>query len=789
MGRRPARETHAVDRKSADRSGLSRLGELGLGDRLRLNIGPRLVLCFVFIILAMLGGDAVVLWQFHIVRLQAERLNAFDQELSAVLRVHASLLAFHDRLEEVASYEDSERLIAEAAALNKAVLEATQRANDILTNLPPSVQPDPTILPTLDVIQRSLQSQLQQITGLATLSDWSAVHLRLTNQVRPLEFLASALVEKVDREVSEEQAQAALNIRRVQRRVFLMVPITVIVTLLIAATLGLAITRSITQPLSRLVEGSRKLARGEFQHQVSVQGEDELAHLGQVFNDTSRQLQGLYASLQNSEDRLRRVIDTIPAHVWSTRPDGAVDFINQRVLESTGLLTEKLLGSLWNSILHAGDLARYNQEWHAALASGKQMESEVRVRTADQSYRWMLIRNVPMRDGMGNIVKWYGTGIEIEDRKRAEEQLRLSEAYLAEAQRLSRTGSFGWKVSTGEIMWSEETYQIFEYDTGPKPTLELIVERTHPDDRDTVRQIIEQASASSTNFDSEFRLLMPGGAVKDLHLVAHRMRDSSDMLEFVGAITDITPAREAEEALHKAQADLAHVNRVTTMGELSASLAHEVNQPITGGVLNAQACLRWLKRDQPDIDEACDAASRMIRDVNRAAEIMRRIRLFFKKGALLKEAVDVNEIIRELILLLRNEATRHSISVRIELAEDLPLIVGDRVQLQQVLMNLIINSIDAMKEVEGTRQLVIRSQVEADQLLVSVDDTGVGIPALQADQIFNAFFTTKGHGTGMGLRISRTIIESHGGRLWAADNYPRGASFYFTLATKESVNK
>jgi PAS domain S-box-containing protein len=756
---------------------------------LRLNIGPRLILCFVAIVLSMLVGDALVLWQFHNVRLQAERLNGFDQELAAVLRVHASLLAFHDRLEEIANYEDAERMIAEAGALNKAVLEETQRASVVLNKLPSGVQPDPTILPTLQVIQRTLQAQLEAITSLATLSDWSAVRLRLANQVRPLEFLASSLVEKVDREVSEEQTQAARNIRRVQRRVFLLVPLTVIVTLLIAGTLGLAITRSITRPLARLVEGSRKLARGEFQHQVSVHGEDELAHLGQVFNDTARQLQDLYASLQSSEDRLRRVIDTIPAHVWSTLPDGSVDFINQRVLESTGLSTEELLGSGWESIIHPDDLAKYVDEWRVALGTRKQMESEVRMRTADRKYRWMLIRNVPLRDSQGDIVKWYGTGIEIEDRKRAEERLRVSEAYLAEAQRVSRTGSFGWKVPSGELMWSEETFQVFGYESGLKPTLDLILERTHPDDKDFVRQLVEHAS-ESTNLDFEHRLLMPDDSVKYLHVVAHRLTDSSGVPEFVGAVTDITPAKEAEEALRKSQADLAHVNRVTTMGELSASLAHEVNQPITGAVINAHACLRWLKREHPDLDEACEAASGMVRDINRAAEIIRRVRLFFKKGAVLKEEIDVNGIIRELIVLLRNEATRYLISVRTELEEDLTPVVGDRVQLQQVLMNLIINSIDAMKNVDGPRQLTIRSQqVENDQLLVSVDDTGVGLPPQQADKIFNAFFTTKGHGTGMGLRISRTIVESHGGRLWAADNSPRGASFYFTLATKAAVNK
>jgi signal transduction histidine kinase len=221
------------------------------------------------------------------------------------------------------------------------------------------------------------------------------------------------------------------------------------------------------------------------------------------------------------------------------------------------------------------------------------------------------------------------------------------------------------------------------------------------------------------------------------------------------------------------------------MGELTASLAHEVNQPITAAVTNANACSRWLAHDIPDLEEARAAAARIVRDGTRAAEIVSRIGLLFKKGTPQRELVDVHEVIRETIALLRSEATRDSISVRTELAASLPQIMGDRVQLQQVLMNLIMNSIDAMKGVDGTRELVIKSQPgEDEQVLVSVSDTGVGLPPQQADQIFNAFFTTKPHGTGMGLRISRSIVESHGGRLWAADNSPRGASFCLTLPTK-----
>jgi len=243
-----------------------------------------------------------------------------------------------------------------------------------------------------------------------------------------------------------------------------------------------------------------------------------------------------------------------------------------------------------------------------------------------------------------------------------------------------------------------------------------------------------------------------------------------------------TERTQADEALRRAQSDLARVNRVTTMGELAASLAHEVNQPIAAAVANANACLRWLGRDRPDLEEARAAAARIIENGRFAGDIIRRIRSQFEKGTLRPEVADVNEIIRETIALLRSEAMRHNILVRTELAAGLPLIMGDRVQLQQVTMNLIVNSIDAMKEVDGTRELSIKSQrAEHELLQVSVSDTGMGLPPQQEDQIFDAFFTTKPHGTGMGLRISRSIIESHGGRLWAADNSPRGATFQFTL--------
>jgi PAS domain S-box-containing protein len=374
---------------------------------------------------------------------------------------------------------------------------------------------------------------------------------------------------------------------------------------------------------------------------------------------------------------------------------------------------------------------------------------------------------------------------EIGERKRAEESLRRSEAYLAEAQRVTRTGSWVWEVAGGDaVHLSEEWYRIYGFDPEQgAPSWEQRLQRIHPEDRAKWQEEIDRAIRETSDYEAGFRILLPDGAVKHISTVGHPVLNASgNLFQFVGSSTDITQRKQAEEALREAQADLARISRVTRMGELTASLAHEVNQPIAAAITDANTCLRWLTREEPDLGEAREAASRVVKDAARASEIINHIRSLFKKGPSERELVNVNEIIRGMIDLLRSEATRYSISMRAELSEDLPRILGDRVQLQQVLMNLMINGIEAMKDSDGPRDLVIRSQgAEEDGLMVTVRDTGVGLPPKQADQIFASFFTTKPGGTGMGLRISRSIVESHGGRLWAAANSPRGASFHLTL--------
>jgi PAS domain S-box-containing protein len=378
------------------------------------------------------------------------------------------------------------------------------------------------------------------------------------------------------------------------------------------------------------------------------------------------------------------------------------------------------------------------------------------------------------------------------ERARAEESLRRSESYLTEAQKLTHTGSWVWQVAGRKALHlSDEWYRLYGFDQekGP-PVWEERLQCIHPDDRSKWQGAIERAIAEVSDYELEFRIVLPDGTLKYIHTVGHPVLNAvGDLVAFVGSSTDVTGRKLAEESLRQAQADLVRVSRVTTMGELTASLAHEVNQPIAAATTNANTCLRWLATDTPNIEEARLAAMRIVKDGNRAAEIVSRIRQLFKKGTSQRELVDVNEIIREMIVLLRGETMRYSIVVVTDLAADLPHVIADRVQLQQVLMNLMINGIEAMRDTEGKCDLAIGSRRNDSEVVVSVSDSGVGLPAQQTEQIFNAFFTTKEHGTGMGLRISRSIIESHDGRLWAADNSPRGASFYFSLPTNTGAHE
>jgi PAS domain S-box-containing protein len=488
-------------------------------------------------------------------------------------------------------------------------------------------------------------------------------------------------------------------------------------------------------------------------------------------------------ALRASEHNLSLIINTIPMLAWSTRPDGFCDFLNQRWLEYAGMSAEEARGWAWAAAIHPDDAQELGDYWQAALSTGTPVDTEVRMRRFDGEYRWFLFRANPLHDESGNVVRWYGTNVDIEDRKRAVEELRRSEVLLAEGQRVSQTGSFYWRVDTDEIRSSEELYRILELDRDTPLTFARLAAQVHPEDIASLNEQVAQARNRGVALDTEVRLKVAGGAVKYLRMTADGALTRDGELEYVGAIQDVTERRRSEEALANVRSELAYMTRVASMGALTASIAHEVNQPLSGIITNANTCLRMLAADPPNIEGAVETARRTIRDGNRASEVISRLRALFAKKSTGTEPVDLNEATREVIALSVNELQRNRVSLRTEFASDLPLITGDRIQLQQVILNLLMNASAAMSAVEDRpRRLVIRTERDAaDSVRLSVQDAGVGITAEDSDRLFEAFYTTKSTGMGIGLSVSRSIIENHEGRLWATANEGPGATFSFSI--------
>jgi len=372
---------------------------------------------------------------------------------------------------------------------------------------------------------------------------------------------------------------------------------------------------------------------------------------------------------------------------------------------------------------------------------------------------------------------------QLTERRRAEEELRRSEAYLAEAQRISHTGNWGWNVASGELFWSQEHFRIFGFDPETaKPSYRMFLERIHPNDRPFVEQAVDRAVRERSDLKMDYRIVLTDGSLKHVHTVGHPTVDETgDLVEFVGTVVDVTERREGEEALRKAQLELAHVTRVTTLGEMTASIAHELNQPLAAVVNNASACMRWLAAN--NIEEARQSAALIIADGHRAGEIISGIRALINKAPPQRDWLDINETIIEVIALARSEVQKNRVSLQTRLSSDIPLILGDRIQLQQVILNLINNAIEAMSGVnDGPRELQVGSAKDQSQgVRVAVRDSGPGLDPESLNHIFTAFYTTKPQGMGMGLAISRSIVEAHGGRLWATANHDRGATFQFTV--------
>jgi PAS domain S-box-containing protein len=491
---------------------------------------------------------------------------------------------------------------------------------------------------------------------------------------------------------------------------------------------------------------------------------------------------------------LASVIDAIPGFVWSALPDGRVEFCNQSWLEYTGMSLDEARGKEFAANIHPQEKLDFEEKWRAAFTKGESFEAEARVRRADGVYRYFLIRAVPQREVQGTISRWYGSNTDIEDLKHAQEE--IAEGKRVEARLRESEARFQEMADTAPVMiWLTGTDGVCSYFN--KPWLEFTgrsleqevglgwIEAVHPDDVQGCFDGFLPAFHARKPFRMQYRLRRADGEYRWVIESGIPRYAGGEFAGYIGSNIDITDIKSAEaerERLRQVQSELAHINRVTTMGELAASIAHEIKQPISAANTNAQTSLLWLRRDQPEIEKAQKSISKIIQDINRASEIINRIRVLFKKEQAERERLDVNEMIQEMISMMNSEALRRAISIRTELAPELPNVRADRVQLQQVFLNLMLNGIDAINEERAAGELIIKSQRHADgQVLISVSDTGVGLPPERADKVFDAFFTTKPQGTGMGLSISRSIIESHGGRLWATGNSERGATFQFTL--------
>jgi PAS domain S-box-containing protein len=621
----------------------------------RLNIGPRLTACFLIIVVLMGAVDFIAAWQFKHIEVSAHRLYQVDEKSLAVMRAHVDLIEFREALETLANAQDERGFAVEAASQRDHVVQAIRRAQETLKSFPDL---DSNVALTLEAIGRSLPLQADALVQLANAGDWQGVRLRLANQVRTLVGLTSQLVYDVDQKVTQERAQALASTERARDQMALVLSVTAAFTLLMAIVFGWYATRSITGPLATLDKGAKALGSGDFQHQIEVQGEDELARLGTAFNYAARQVRDLYEELKSKEARFRSLIEYSSDLILILDSEAIVRYVSPSSLRVAGRNPEELLGKCFFDFLAIEDISK-------------------------------------MRDTLSG--------------------------------------------------------------THTESTPAIEVGFRHPDGRMAVIEVL-----------------------------ANNLLDEPAVAGVVVNARDITERKSAEQQLkklHQLEADLAYMNRVSVMGELAASLAHEIKQPIAAAATNAKTGLRWLQREPSDIGEAREALSRIVKDVSRAADIIDRNRSLYRRGIPQREMVNLNELIREMTALLRDAANRHFISMRADLDESLPTIAADRVQIQQVLMNLMLNGIEAMKDTSG--ELTVRSEKSDDgQILLSVSDLGVGLPADKIDQVFDAFFTTKTQGTGMGLSVSRRIIESHGGRLWACANKGRGATFQFTIPTE-----
>lgn len=483
---------------------------------------------------------------------------------------------------------------------------------------------------------------------------------------------------------------------------------------------------------------------------------------------------------------VRAMLNNAPTMMWRTTAAGDMDYANERYLKAWGQTLDLIRGWGWKNSIHPEDRDAMVDYWAAHRFADSDGMYEFRAGTNERGYRWYLSVCTARRDEDGKVIQWYGATFDIEDRKQAEERLRRNEAFLRQGQMLSKTGSVGLNLVTNEHHWSEETYRILELDQSVTPSFETFLKRVHPDDLNQLRAAFEHITTSESGIDLELRLAMSDGRIKHLRLRVNPVQPGNDQMDAVGVIMDVTAAKVAEEEMHRAQEDLTRVARIATAAELTASVAHEINQPLSGILANSEACLRWINRPEPDLVEAREALERTVVGARRVSEVVGQLRAIFARKDPEPVEFDLNDLIRSTLPLMRSHVTQHRGCVSLDLAPDLPFISADPIQIQQVIINLVMNGLQSPGKEGGERRLVIATSHDAGDVALSVSDDGLGIDENDLPHIFEPFFTTKTEGTGIGLSICRSIVESRGGRIFARGNTSGGATVGFTLPIERS---
>ena len=712
-------------------------------------------------------------------RAQANRLKEMDEQFMEVQRVRSLVLSFRNESEQVVRARNLARLEQEAPALRNQLNDSLRQTQTVFRGIEPNNILDPIVLPTLETIQGVLPSQVDSLTTLASVGDWEALRQRVEQPLDVLNSLSAELVDAASGDVQNKRSEAARQIERAQIRTLFILTAVSGLTIVIAALLGFGITQTITRPLRSLVDAASALASGEFSHHVPVQGRDELAHLSQVFNQTTVKLQDLYENLRRSEQELRNVVNAMPAMIWRATSRGEIDLWNRTMIETIGKTEETSESLDLFSRVDPEQVAAVQERWSRSVRSRIPYEDAYRMLANDGKYHWYLVRGEPLHDDSENIINWFGIHSNIDALKETEHALQMREHELVGI--IETIPSMLWSTwPSGEP--NHLSQRILDFFGA---TFEEFVNRgwesfIHPDDREETAKAFFRAIETGEPYNLINRLRRVDGAYLWHQTRGEPLCDpAGKIVQWYGLSVDIDERKRTEDHLRDTSIKLAKASRLATVAELAGSIAHELNQPLMSILANAQAAKRWLNAAPPNVMEVNSSIERIIRDARAADETMQHIRALFKQESFDKKHVNIPDIIREVVRIVREDPKKRDVPIEYHFEESLPAVPVDQIQIQQVLINLIVNAIEALEGQQVAPLVVLRAVTDSNGMLIQVIDNGPGVD--DPDRIFDAFMTTKEKGMGIGLAVSRSIVEAHGGRLWAEINKTGGATFNVAL--------